>query len=120
MIILSRFRTTIALMHAIVPIKKIVFDSNHVLNKIDKADETIKAKSDAFIRFVACFNEEILLDISFFPEDNENNYRELEQILIVFWTTFKSINNLIEEMKSSTSSIQRLLQKYDSIHFDDY
>ena len=52
--------------------------------------------------------------------NNENNYKELEQILMIFWTTFKSINNLIEEMKSSTSSIQRLLQKYDNINFNDY
>ena len=43
--------------------------------------------------------------------NNENNYKELEQILMIFWTTFKSMNNLIEEMKSSTSSIQHLLQK---------
>ena len=52
--------------------------------------------------------------------NNENNYKELEQILMIFWTTFKSMNNLIEEMKSSTSSIQRLLQKYDYINFNDY
>ena len=52
--------------------------------------------------------------------NNENNYKELEQILMIFWTTFKSMKNLIEEMKSSTSSIQRLLQKYDNINFNDY
>ena len=51
--------------------------------------------------------------------NNENNYKELEQILMIFWTTFKSMNNLIEEMKSSTSSIQRLLQKFDNINFND-
>ena len=52
--------------------------------------------------------------------NNKNNYKELEQILMIFWTTFKSMNNLIEEMKSSTSSIQRLLQKFDNINFNDY
>ena len=50
----------------------------------------------------------------------ENNYRELEQILMIFWTTFKSMNNLIGEMKSSRSSIQRLLQKFDNINFNEY
>ena len=52
--------------------------------------------------------------------NNENNYKELEQILMIFWTTFKSMNNLIEEMKSSTSSIQHLLQKFDKINFNAY
>ena len=43
--------------------------------------------------------------------NNKNNYKELEQILAIFWTTLKSMNNLIEKMKSSTSSTQRVLQK---------
>ena len=43
--------------------------------------------------------------------NNKNNYKELEQILAIFWTTLKSMNNLIEKMKSSTSSTQRMLQK---------
>ena len=42
---------------------------------------------------------------------NKNNYKELEQILAIFWTTLKSMNNLIENMKSSTSSTKRILQK---------
>ena len=43
--------------------------------------------------------------------NNKNNYKELEQILAIFWTTLKSMNNLIENMKSSTSSTKRILQK---------
>ena len=43
--------------------------------------------------------------------NNKNNYKELEQILAIFWTTLKSMNNLIEKMKSSTSSTQHMLQK---------
>ena len=43
--------------------------------------------------------------------NNKNNYKELEQILAIFWTTLKSMNNLIENMKSSTSSTKRMLQK---------
>ena len=50
----------------------------------------------------------------------ENNYRELDQILMIFWTTFKSMNNLIIEMKSSRLSINRLLQKFDNINFNEY
>ena len=42
--------------------------------------------------------------------NNKNNYKELEQILAIFWTTLKSMNNLIENMKSSTSSTKRILQ----------
>ena len=49
----------------------------------------------------------------------ENNYRELEQILMIF-LTIKSINDQIEEMKSYRSYIQRLLQKYDNINFNEY
>ena len=30
--------------------------------------------------------------------NNKNNYKELEQILAIFWTTLKSMNNLIENM----------------------
>ena len=43
--------------------------------------------------------------------NNKNNYKELEQILAIFWTTLKSMNNLIENMKSSTSSTKRMLRK---------
>ena len=43
--------------------------------------------------------------------NNKNNYKELEQILAIFWTTLKSMNNLKENMKSSTSSTKRILQK---------
>ena len=43
--------------------------------------------------------------------NNKNNYKELEQILAIFWTTLKSMNNLIEKMKSSTSSTKHMLQK---------
>ena len=50
----------------------------------------------------------------------EKNYREHEQILIILWKTFKSINDQIEEMKIYRSSIQRLLQKYDNINFNEY
>ena len=50
----------------------------------------------------------------------ENNYRELEQILMIIEITFKSMNNMIEEMKSSRSSMQRLLQKFDYINFYEY
>ena len=49
----------------------------------------------------------------------KNNNSELEQILMIFWTTFKSMNNLIGEMKSSRSSIQRLQQKFDNIKFNE-
>ena len=50
----------------------------------------------------------------------ENNYKELQLILMIFRTTFKSINNQKEEITSSRSSIQQLLQKFDNINFNEY
>ena len=52
----------------------------------------------------------------------ENNHREFEEILMIFQTQFKSINNQIDldQNKSSRSFIQRLLQKYDNIDFNEY
>jgi hypothetical protein len=56
--------------------KRIVFDSNYVLNKIDNNfDSNNKLKSNVYIRFMACFNEEIILDISVLKEDNDLNFR---------------------------------------------
>ena len=39
----------------------------------------------------------------------ENNYSKLEQFSKLYWNTFKSIKDQIEEMQSTKSSIQRLL-----------
>ena len=49
----------------------------------------------------------------------ENNYNELEQYSKLFWTKFRSIKDQIEEMKSTKSSMQCLLQKYDNINFSE-
>ena len=49
----------------------------------------------------------------------ENNYNELEQYSKLYWNTFKSIKDQIEEMQYTKSSIQRLLEKYDNINFNE-
>ena len=49
----------------------------------------------------------------------ENNYNELEQYSKLYWNTFKSIKDQIEEMQYTKSSIQRLLQKYYNINFNE-
>jgi hypothetical protein len=55
--------------------KRVVFDSNYVLNKIDNNyDSNNKLKPNVYIRFMANFNEEILLDISVLKEDDKLNF----------------------------------------------
>ena len=49
----------------------------------------------------------------------ENNYNELEQYSKLFWTSFKSVKSQIEEMQYTKSYMQRLLQKYDNIDFNE-
>ena len=59
-----------------IEIKRIVFDSNYILNKVDNNyDSTNKLKPNVFIRFMACFNEEIILDISVLKEEDKLNFK---------------------------------------------
>ena len=59
---------------------------------------------------------ELIITLDHFFEDN---YNELEQYSKLYWNTYQLIKDQIEEMQFTKSSMQRLLEKYDNINFNE-
>ena len=59
---------------------------------------------------------ELIITFDHFFEDN---YTELEQYSKLYWNTYQLIKDQIEEMQFTKSSMQRLLEKYDNINFNE-
>ena len=60
---------------------------------------------------------ELIITLDHFFEDN---YNELEQYSKLYWNTYQLIKDQIEEMQFTKSSMQRLLEKYYNINFNEW
>ena len=84
--------------------------------RLGSYDNKVKSDNNRKEKFTKDILGELIITLDYFFEDN---YKELEQYSKLYWNTYQLIKDQIEDMQITKYSMQRLLEKYDNINFNE-